>query len=204
MLHGLRLKAHIWDSLHDPCLLGVPIVGSNRPRKTVNPKYDLCTQIVAGQLDQSTGIRLQNVASTQLQWSTMTQYNLLFRCQTLHLQKSCLSHCVVRALSMYPILHRWPSFEMELDACAAAVEVAPPARPKPKQLTQLSMSAFMKKQQAELLEHSWSIGCHLLFPKILGLCCHLGAQDSPLRSCEATFCALRIHYNKFVTVKELP
>ena len=30
-------------------------------------------------------------------------------CQTLHQQKSYLSHCGERALNMYPILHKWPS-----------------------------------------------------------------------------------------------
>ena len=31
-------------------------------------------------------------------------------CQTLHQQKSYLSHCREGALNMYPILHKWPSF----------------------------------------------------------------------------------------------
>ena len=38
------------------------------------------------------------------------------------------------------------NFEMELAATAAAAEAASPANPKPKQLTQLSMSAFLNNQ----------------------------------------------------------
>ena len=41
------------------------------------PETDLCTQIVAGQLDQGTGSGPHNGASAELQLSTVTKHNLL-------------------------------------------------------------------------------------------------------------------------------
>ena len=52
--------------------------------------------------------------------------------------------CGVRALICVPNPPQVANFEMELAAHAATAEAPAPANPKPKQLTQLSMLAFVK------------------------------------------------------------